>query len=156
MDMRLQLGCALVGALALSGCALFKHEPDPTLQTLTARPTIECPADQRRTPVGGGLEERVGVMEYELARTPLSGDRGTLRTRRLDVAPGGSIAWHEHSTRQGAALIVSGEINEYRSDCSVALRYRVGDIAREDQATAHYWRNESGETAVILVTDVLP
>jgi quercetin dioxygenase-like cupin family protein len=148
---------AVAAALALGGCLNISRRPDPLLGSIAQTTQRECPADRRvYPPRAGGETERVGVVEYEFARVALSNARGTLRTRRLDIAPGGLIPWHEHTTRQGIAMILAGEMMEYRSDCLDPIRYRVGDIAREDQTVAHYWRNEGMGGAVVLVTDVLP
>lgn len=154
--MRIGFVFVALGALALSGCISISRRPHPLIGQIAQSAPRECPAEARREPVGGGETERVGVAEYELSRTPLSGGRGTLRMRRLDIAPGGVIPLHEHSTRQALSLILEGEMMEYRSDCAVALRYRVGEIVQEGAGVSHYWRNESGANAVVLVTDVLP
>jgi quercetin dioxygenase-like cupin family protein len=44
---------------------------------------------------------------------------------------------------------------EFRNTCLDTIRYRAGDVAREDAATAHGWRNESDEPAVVLVMHVV-
>jgi quercetin dioxygenase-like cupin family protein len=75
--------------------------------------------------------------------------------RRLTVEPGGVIAWHDHAQVQGMALIVSGEMVELRNTCLDPITYRAGDVAREDEATAHSWRNEGDQPAVIIVAHVV-
>jgi quercetin dioxygenase-like cupin family protein len=44
---------------------------------------------------------------------------------------------------------------ELRNTCLDPITYRAGDVAREDAQTAHSWRNESDEAAVILVSHVI-
>ena len=71
------------------------------------------------------------------------------------MAPGGVIAWHDHRAVQGMALMVSGEMVELRNTCLDPITYRAGDVAREDAETAHSWRNETSEPAVVLVSHVV-
>lgn len=148
---------SLAGALAATGCINISRRPDPLLGHIAQAEANECPANERDTRARGADEmERVGVTEYEFSRVVLSGGRGTMRTRRLDIEAGGVIPWHEHTQRQGTAIILAGEMTEYRNDCRVPIVHRVGDVVREETETAHYWRNEGMGAAVVLVTDVLP
>jgi quercetin dioxygenase-like cupin family protein len=78
-----------------------------------------------------------------------------VRLRRITVQPGGVIAWHDHTAVQGYAVLVSGEMVELRNTCLDPITYRAGDVALEDAATAHSWRNEGSEPAVILVSHVV-
>lgn len=148
---------SLAGALAASGCINIHQRPDSLLGQIAQVVPRECPADQIDARARGPEEmERVGVVEYEFSRVELSGDRGTMRTRRLDIPRGGIIPWHDHTTRQGTAIVLAGEMVEYRNDCRVGILHQVGDVVRETRDTAHYWRNEGDRAAVVLVTDVLP
>ena len=149
---------ALLSAVALTGCVSIKvSETENALRAALAQASVrECPPERRQAGARtSGPSERSGVEEREIARVPLSAERGVLRLRRLDVAPGGVLPWHEHSTRQGMALILDGEMTEYRNDCLDPLRFRAGDAVRETAETAHFWRNESAAPAAILVSDVL-
>jgi quercetin dioxygenase-like cupin family protein len=65
------------------------------------------------------------------------------------------IAWHDHAAIQGMALLISGEMMELRNSCRDPLIYRAGDVAIEDAATAHSWRNQGSERAVVLVSHVV-
>lgn len=155
--MRTSLVLSLAGALAASGCINISRRPDLLLGNIAQAAPRECPAEARDANARGAEEmERAGVTEYEFARVALSGERGTMRTRRLDIEAGGVIPWHEHSTRQATAIILAGEMTEYRNDCRAPIVHGVGDVVREDINTAHYWRNEGMGAAVVLVTDVLP
>lgn len=149
---------AALSPFAMMGCVSVEvtETPDALLAALAQTNVRACPADRRQAGVRtSGEAERIGVEEREIARVPLSGGRGALRLRRLDVAPGGVLPWHEHSARQGMALILEGEMTEYRNDCLDPIRYRAGDAVRETAETAHYWRNEGSAPAAILVSDVL-
>lgn len=120
----------------------------------------ECPADAGV--VAGahldGPRETSGVVvetlvAYDLAEHYDIADR-TLRVRRLIVAPGGVIGRHDHSDRPGAAVIVEGEMVEYRDTCAVGITHRAGEAAAEQGPLTHWWRNESDAPAVIIVTDL--
>jgi quercetin dioxygenase-like cupin family protein len=54
------------------------------------------------------------------------------------------------------ALMISGEMMELRNSCLDPITYRAGDVAREDAATAHSWRNEGDTEAVVIVAHVVP
>lgn len=148
-----------IGACATMERVLPQDEPriDNALQAIQNARVRECPQGRRleNARIGSDNESR-GVTAEEIALVPLASDpqRG-IRLRRLTVAPGGAIAWHAHDVNQGMALIVSGEMIEFRNSCLDEIRYRAGDIAREDADTAHGWRNVSNEPAVLLVMQVV-
>ncbi len=153
-----------LAATALGGCASMDvldrqpAEPDATLRAIMSAQPRECPAGRRleNARIGSDNEAR-GVEIQDIALTPLASDPSrALRLRRITVAPGGIIAWHVHDVNQGMALVVSGELTEIRNSCLDPIRYRAGDVAREDAGTAHGWRNESDEPAVLLVAHVVP
>ena len=105
--------------------------------------------------IGSDNESR-GVTSQDIALTPLASDpTRAVRLRRLTIAPGGVIAWHAHDSVQGMALIVSGRLTEFRNTCLDEIRYVAGDVAIDDAATQHGWRNESDEEAVVLVAHVV-
>jgi quercetin dioxygenase-like cupin family protein len=150
----------LASATLLAACVSVDVQEttvrDSTVAALEAAHFRECPAN--RTQAGArneGFGPTSGVESADLALTPLADPTRALRLRRLTVAPGGVIAWHDHSAVQGMALIVSGEMVELRNTCLDPITYRAGDIAREDTQTAHSWRNEGDDPAVILVSHVV-
>lgn len=132
-------------------------EPDAALAAIQNARVRECPPDRVQAGARtGGDAQTIGVTSHDIAFTPLASDpTRAVRLRRINVAPGGVIAWHNHEAIQGLALVVSGEMTELRNTCLDSLLYRAGDIAREDAGTAHGWRNESAAEAVILVAHVL-
>ncbi|MFO1017285.1 MAG: cupin domain-containing protein [Hyphomonadaceae bacterium] len=152
---------ALVAAVALAGCvsieANVSEQPDAALAAIQHARVRECPTE--RTQAGArseGFGPQSGVEGVDIAFTPLASDpTRAVRLRRLTVAPGGVIAWHDHRAVQGMALLVSGEMVELRNTCLDPITYRAGDVAREDAGTAHSWRNETSEPAVVLVSHVV-
>lgn len=152
---------ALVAAIFITGCvsiSVDEHHPaDAALVAFENARVLSCPAG--RTQAGArseGFGPTADITAEDIAFTPIAHDPGhALRLRRITVAPGGVIAWHDHTALQGMALLVSGEMVEARNTCLDLLTYHAGDVAIEDAATAHGWRNESDKPAVILVAHVV-
>lgn len=161
---------ALLAAMLLAGCATVDRveqslglddgrppPPDSGLEAVMAAAPRACP--NGRTLEGAQHEAfgpQHGVAGTDIAFTPLASDpTRAVRLRRLVVEPGGVIAWHAHDQVQGMALLVAGEMTEIRNTCLDPIRYRAGDVALEDAATSHGWRNDGDEPAVILVSHVL-
>lgn len=150
----------LLGALALAACVSIDVRDvdlNGTVAALEGAHVRECPAERTQANARSeGFGPTSGMEGVDVAFTPLANDpTRALRLRRLTVQPGGVIAWHDHTAIQGMAVIVSGEMVELRNTCLDPLTYRAGDIAREDVNTAHSWRNEGDEPAVILVSHVV-
>lgn len=153
----------MLGAAALLGAcvsvnAQVETAPDAALAAFQSARLRECPA--ARVQAGaytGGESENVGFVGETIGLVPLASDpTRVVRLRRLTIAPGGAIAWHDHASVQGMALMVAGEMVETRNSCLDRMIYRAGDVAVEDAATAHSWRNESDAAAIVLTAHVLP
>jgi quercetin dioxygenase-like cupin family protein len=149
-------------ALLLGACVSVDARETPrgdaTVTALEGARVLECPADRTQTSPraheGFGLTS--GVESADVTLTPLAHDpTRALRLRRLTVQPGGVIAWHDHTAIQGYAVIVSGQMVELRNTCLYPITYGPGDVAREDEGTAHSWRNDGDGPAVILVSHVV-
>mgnify|MGYP000978268785 CR=1 FL=1 len=151
---------ALAALAALSACVSVNAEvtaPDAALFAINNARMLECPAGRTQANAhAGGEPANAGFSAETIGMIPLASDpTRVVRLRRLTIAPGGAIGWHDHTAVQGMALVVSGEMVETRNSCLDPLTYRAGDVAREDAATAHSWRNESDEPAVVLTAQVL-
>jgi quercetin dioxygenase-like cupin family protein len=149
----------LAPAALLAACVSIdvqESRSDTTVAALEGARVRECPAARAQANARNeGFGPTSGVESVDLALTPLADPMRALRLRRLTVQPGGVIAWHDHTAVQGYALLVSGEMVELRNACLDPIIYRAGDIAREDAQTAHSWRNEGDDPAVILVSHVV-
>jgi len=151
-------------AIAMGGCSTLEEivdngpaPADATLLAIQSARVRECPAGRtlQNARIGSDNESR-GVTIEDIALTPLASDPSrAVRMRRITIEPGGVIAWHTHDAVQGMALLVSGEMIEFRNSCLDPIRYRAGDVAIEDAQTAHGWRNESDQTAVVIVSHVV-
>lgn len=120
----------------------------------------ECPAGK------GGVDIRktgemapVAVTDTELSGIDLGKelegfDGKRLRFRKLVVQPGGVVPWHDHTGRPALILTQEGEITEFRSDCSVGIVHKAGDIATETAGLKHWWKNEGKKPAVLYAADV--
>lgn len=151
------LGLTLIASGCVSVHANVTTTPDATLLAVQNARVRQCPADRIQANARSeGFGAQSGVLGEDLALTPLASDpTKAVRLRRLTVAPGGVIAWHDHTGVQGMALLVSGEMVELRNTCLDPIIYRAGDIAREDAGTAHSWRNETDTPAIVLVSHVV-
>lgn len=121
----------------------------------------ECPADRRGINVTKpGATENKGVTDAVLTSVDLSKEKlgladHLLRLRKLEIEPGGTVAWHSHGDRPAIIYIISGEIIEYASNCSVPILHKAGDVSREANGTRHWWQNTGKQTAVLLSADIL-
>ena len=152
----------LLGAIALlSACVSVNAQvtttPDAALAAIQNARVRECPAARTQANARTSSDtQAVGVEAVDVGFVPLGSDpTRSVRLRRITVQPGGVIPWHNHEALQGMALLVQGEMTEYRNTCLDPIVHHAGDVTREDAATAHGWRNESEEIAVILVSHVV-
>ncbi len=151
-----------IAAFSLTACVSVSVEDssfgaDGALRAIENSHVRTCPPERTQTNARGeGFGATSGVQAEDIALTPLASDpTRAVRLRRIVVQPGGIIAWHDHTALQGMALIVSGEMVELRNSCLDPILYRAGDVALEDVATAHSWRNEGDVEALILVSHVV-
>lgn len=80
----------------------------------------------------------------------------SLRVRRVTVAPGAVVGVHQHTTRPGVLYMLEGELVEVRNDSDEPVTRRKGDTSFEKGGVIHWWRNDSGKTAIALVVDIVP
>jgi quercetin dioxygenase-like cupin family protein len=101
-----------------------------------------------------GIEsvEALGVIDLQKEFDALSDPR-VFRLRRLTLAPGASVAMHEHDQRPGVAYILSGEINEHRDGQPTPRR--AGEWSFEQTGVTHGWHNQSESPVQALVVDVI-
>ena len=160
-----RLPIALAAMAGLAACSTMDRitpdrasRADDTLRAIQSAHFRECPEGRSLANARIGSDnESVGVDGQDIGLVPLASEPSrAVRLRRITVAPDGVIAWHTHDAVQGMALVLSGEITEFRNTCLDPMVYRPGDVAREDAQTAHGWRNTSRYPAVILVTQVVP
>jgi quercetin dioxygenase-like cupin family protein len=91
--------------------------------------------------------------EIDLANESVSVAGHHLRMRRLEVAPGGEVAWHSHADRPALIYVVSGKITEYATTCSVPVEHDAGDLSVESHLS-HWWKNNSSAPTVLLSADI--
>jgi quercetin dioxygenase-like cupin family protein len=122
----------------------------------------ECPSD--KVVADGqraGANTPKGVTDTVLGSTDLTAydigiDDRLFRMRRLDIQPGGEVAWHSHENRPALIYVVSGEITEFASTCSAPIVHRAGEISVEAKATSHWWKNSSSQPVVLISADLFP
>lgn len=120
----------------------------------------ECPAGKVVASNGQvpGATAHKGVTEKLLGEIDLAKEKIAIgghhfRMRRLEVAPGGEVAWHSHDERPALIFVVSGKITEYASTCSVPIEHVAGDLSIESHLS-HWWKNNSNGTAVLISADI--
>jgi len=123
----------------------------------------ECPADKvLKTPQKIENVTDDSKLKGEIVNTvDPSGWRGMkglmLRTRRLTIAPGGFVPTHSHADRPAIIYIVSGEIVEHSTECSVPVIHKAGEsIAEFGAGLQHWWENTGKETVVLTSSDIVP
>lgn len=144
---------SLLARASLAGVALFAFA--------NLAQAGQCPADQvMEGAVTSGMTEPKGVEDTVLSAIDLApkGDAfegHSLRLRRLVIQPGGVVPWHDHATRPANIYVVSGTIEEYASNCKVAIVHKAGEAVAEFGATlAHWWKNSGSEPVVLISADL--
>jgi quercetin dioxygenase-like cupin family protein len=144
----------LIPAAALAACAVAG----------IASPAFagECPKNKVKAgAMTSGETKPVGVTDTVIASIDLApkgaGFEGQmLRMRKLVIAPGGVVPWHEHSERPANIYVLSGTIEEYRASCEVPIVHKAGEVATEfGVGFAHWWKNKSAKPVVLLSADII-
>ena len=121
-----------------------------------------CPPDQVLTePREIERAPDVGIGRETVATVDLTGWRDMghfmLRTRRLTIAPDAIVPTHAHDDRPSIVYILNGELIEHSTFCAVPIVHRAGEASAESgEGHAHWWENQSGETVIVLSSDVVP
>jgi quercetin dioxygenase-like cupin family protein len=142
---------AISVAGALSGILLF----GATIATAG-----ECPADKvTQNGQQPGATAHKNVAEKLLGQIDLSKEKVAVaghhfRMRRLDIQPGGEVAWHSHEDRPALIYVVSGSITEYSSHCAVPIVHKTGELSIEQAGLSHWWKNTSKKPVVLISADI--
>jgi quercetin dioxygenase-like cupin family protein len=120
-----------------------------------------CPADKMGVDVrkpdptpASGVTDNV-LTSIDVAKEPVKIKGRLFRLRQLVVQPGGVVPWHSHGDRPAIIYIVSGEITEYASNCSVGIVHTAGDATPELHGTSHWWKNTGSTPTVLISADLL-
>jgi quercetin dioxygenase-like cupin family protein len=120
----------------------------------------ECPADKvTENGQTAGATAHKGVAEKLLGQIDLAKEKVAVaghhfRMRRLDIKPGGEVAWHSHAERPALIYVVSGTITEYSSHCAVPIVHKTGELSVEQHALSHWWKNTSKKPVVLISADI--
>jgi quercetin dioxygenase-like cupin family protein len=126
----------------------------------TAASAGTCPADKvsadgQKAGAAGHkdvAEKLLGQIDLAKEKVAVAGHH--LRIRRLDIKPGGEVAWHSHDDRPALIYVVSGSITEYSSHCSVPIVHNAGDVSVEQGGLSHWWKNTGKDPVVLISSDV--
>ncbi len=123
----------------------------------------ECPSDKvLKTPQNVDNVTDASKLTAEVVNSvDPSGWRGMkglmLRTRRLTILPGGFVPTHSHEDRPAIIYIISGEIYETNTKCSVPILHKAGEsIAEFGSGLKHWWENKGTEPCVLTSSDLVP
>jgi len=97
-------------------------------------------------------EKLLGQIDLAKEKVAVAGHH--FRMRRLDIKPGGEVAWHSHSERPALIYVVSGSVTEYSSHCAVPIVHETGDLSVEQGGLSHWWKNTGKEPAVLISADI--
>jgi quercetin dioxygenase-like cupin family protein len=120
----------------------------------------ECPADKvTENGQKAGATAHKDVAEKLLGQIDLSKEKVAVaghhfRMRRLDIQPGGEVAWHSHEDRPALIYVVSGAITEYSSHCAVPIVHKTGELSIEQAGLSHWWKNTSKKPVVLISADI--
>jgi quercetin dioxygenase-like cupin family protein len=92
--------------------------------------------------------------QIDLAKEKIAAAGHHFRMRRLDIKPGGEVAWHSHGERPALIYVVSGTITEYSSHCAVPIVHNTGELSVEQGGLSHWWKNTSKKPVVLISADI--
>ena len=128
--------------------------------TMGAAQAGECPADKIAAgATKPGATEPKDVKDTVLAAIDLGGEIAgfegrKLRTRMLEIQPGGVVPWHSHEDRPALIYVVEGTVTEYASNCAVPIVHKAGEVSVETKEVSHWWKNTGKSVAKLLSSDV--
>ncbi len=108
-------------------------------------------AKETPTETKGISGEQLGLQSLEKQIPTMAGY--VLRTRRVTLAPGGSVKNHSHADRPGFLYVLQGELTEYRE--GVVKTFKPGDSWVETADTIHGVKNNTDKPAVAMVVDLV-
>lgn len=73
-----------------------------------------------------------------------------LQLNKVEVEPGGTVAFHSHLERPAIMYIAEGEIIEYNSTHEKPIIHKVGSVSIEYNDVSHWWKNETDKKVVIF------
>jgi quercetin dioxygenase-like cupin family protein len=120
----------------------------------------QCPANKFTTDgQKPGATAHKDVAEKLLGQIDLSKEQVAIvghnfRMRRLDIKPGGEVAWHSHGDRPALIFVVSGSITEYSSHCAEPIVHNAGDLSVEQGGLSHWWKNTTKAPVVLISADI--
>ena len=144
-----------IAGLLFQGRVVLAHEAHQ-FQAVTPESELRTP------PVGApSITQKISVKalgSIDLSREFTALNKRILRSRRITIKPGGSVAWHEHQHRPGVAYLIEGTLTEVRDDGSGvrSIRRHAGEAVFESTGVLHGWKNDSNQAATAIVIDLIP
>lgn len=144
--------CLAVSSIA--GSSFPVRSDSPRVFPESERQGLETLRPDAPTETRGVLSVRMlGSTELEQDFPSMKGY--ILRAREIIVAPDGQIGVHRHERRPGVAVMLEGEMTEWRAPAARPERLTAGQVAFESTGVVHWWRNESDAPAKAIVIDIV-
>ncbi len=121
----------------------------------------ECQADKAgANALPGAATAPVGITDMGLSSIDLSQEnvklpQRRLRIRHMEIKAGGVVPLHSHEDRPALIMVNQGQIFENSSKCTVPILHKQGEISREFLGVKHWWKNESSQTVVLTIADIV-
>lgn len=142
---RLLATAALLSTVAAGAAFAGSCPADKTVADGKGQPMAAHPAQ--------GVTDDV-IATNDITKPPIGLNDRLFRLRRLVIQPGGVVPWHSHGDRPALIYIVSGEIVEYASTCTVPIVHKAGEATAERTQTQHWWKNLTDKPVELLSADL--
>jgi quercetin dioxygenase-like cupin family protein len=135
----------IAGALSLTaGTALAGECPAGKIAANATKPGATEPKDVKDTVLAS----------IDLGKEIDGFQTRQLRTRMLEIQPGGVVPWHSHEDRPALIYVLQGTVTEYASNCAVPIVHKAGEVSIETKDVAHWWKNTGKDVVKLLSSDV--
>lgn len=120
-----------------------------------------CPeGKQGPTPFEAVTESSGDIKVHEYQRLDLGAERmaaegRVLRARTISFGPGAVVQLHSHDNRPETAMMKHGTVTVFETNCQVSYPMREGVVYQSGIGDDHWVSNDTEETAVMLVVDIL-
>ena len=142
---RLLATAALLSTVAAGAAFAGSCPADKTVADGKGQPMVAYPAR--------GVTDDV-IATNDITKPPVGINDRLFRLRRLVIQPGGVVPWHSHGDRPALIYILSGEIVEYASTCTVPIVHKAGEATAERAPTQHWWKNLTDKPVELLSADL--
>ncbi|EEE38531.1 Cupin domain protein [Rhodobacteraceae bacterium KLH11] len=120
-----------------------------------------CPEGQEGAMVNPPVTESsdgIDVTIYQvmdLSNQTIAAEGWNMRARTIAFPPRSVVKLHSHNDRPEIAVMKHGTVTVYESNCKVPYDMIEGEVFQSGRGDSHWVTNDSDETAVMYVVDLL-